>query len=129
MIDAASPYARTMGFTSSRDDAGRLIIAMPADDGKRGRPGFLHGGAIAGLLEAAAYMTLSDALGADDRPKIKPVNVSVTFMRGALEQTLFARATIERLGRRVANIEAIAWQDDETKPVAIAQMNVMLSRE
>ena len=129
MTPATSPYARTMGFTSSRDDAGRLVIAMPSDDGKRGRPGFLHGGAIAGLLEATAYMTLADALGDTDRPRIKPVNVTVTFMRGAVEQTLFARATIERLGRRVANIEAVAWQDDETKPVAIAQMNVMLSRD
>lgn len=128
MIDANSPYARTMGFASSRDRDGRLILSMPADEGKRGRPGFLHGGAIAGLLEAAAYMTLSDALGDDDRPRIKPVNVTVTYMRGAVEATLFARATIERLGRRVANIEAVAWQDDEAKPVAIAQMNVMLAR-
>jgi uncharacterized protein (TIGR00369 family) len=128
MIGANSPYARTMGFESSRDDAGRLILAMPASAGIRGRPGFIHGGALAGLLEAVAYMTLADALGADDRPQIKPVNVTVTYMRGATEQTTFARATIERLGRRVANIEAMAWQDDETKPVAMAQMNVMLAR-
>jgi uncharacterized protein (TIGR00369 family) len=128
MIGANSPYAQTMGFESSRDDAGRLILAMPASAGMRGRPGFIHGGALAGLLEAVAYMTLADALGADDRPQIKPVNVTVTYMRGATEQTTFARATIERLGRRVANIEAMAWQDDETKPVAMAQMNVMLAR-
>ena len=128
MIGAHSPYAQTMGFESSRDADGRLILSMPADVGKQGRPGFIHGGALAGLLEAIAYMTLADALGENDRPQIKPVNVTVTYMRGATEQTTFARATIERLGRRVANIEAIAWQDDETKPVAMAQMNVMLSR-
>ena len=128
MTPANSPYARTMGFEHSRDVEGRLVLAMPADEGKRGRPGFLHGGAIAGLLEAAAYMTLSDALGSEDRPRIKPVNVTVTYMRGALEETLFARATIARLGRRVANIEVLAWQDDEAKPVASAQMNVVLAR-
>ena len=128
MKEMLSPYARSMGFTASRDDAGRLILAMPADDGKRGRPGFIHGGALAGMLETIAYLTLSDALGAEDRPRLKPVNVTVSYMRGATEQTTFARATIERLGKRIANIEAVAWQDDPTKPVAMAQMNVMLAR-
>ena len=128
MKDMLSPYAQSMGFTASRDDAGRLILAMPADDGKRGRPGFIHGGALAGMLETIAYLTLSDALGAEDRPRLKPVNVTVSYMRGATEQTTFARATIERLGKRIANIEAVAWQDDPTKPVAMAQMNVMLAR-
>ena len=46
MKEMLSPYAQSMGFTASRDDAGRLILAMPADDGKRGRPGFIHGGEI-----------------------------------------------------------------------------------
>ena len=101
---------------------------MHPDDGKRGRPGFIHGGALAGMLETIAYLTLSDALGAEDRPRLKPVNVTVSYMRGATEQTTFARATIERLGKRIANIEAVAWQDDPTKPVAMAQMNVMLAR-
>jgi uncharacterized protein (TIGR00369 family) len=128
MKEMLSPYAQLMGFTAARDDAGRLILAMPADEGKRGRPGFIHGGALAGMLETIAYLTLADALGVDDRPRLKPVNVTVTYMRGATEQTTFARATIERLGKRVANIEAIAWQDDPAKPVAMAQMNVMLSR-
>ena len=128
MKEMLSPYAQSMGFTASRDDAGRLILAMPADDGKRGRPGFIHGGALAGMLETIAYLTLSDALGAEDRPRLKPVNVTVSYMRGATEQTTFARATIERLGKRIANIEAVAWQDDPTKPVAMAQMNVMLAR-
>jgi hypothetical protein len=49
-------------------------------------------------------------------------------MRGAVEVTTYARATIERLGKRIANIEAIAWQEDINKPVAMAQINVMLDR-
>jgi uncharacterized protein (TIGR00369 family) len=128
MIEALSPYARTMGFETSRDDAGRLLIAMPYDEAKRGRPGFVHGGALAGLLETAAFATLADALGPENRARIKPVNVTVSYMRGATEQTTFARATIERLGKRVANLEVLAWQDDPEKPVAVAQMNVILKR-
>jgi uncharacterized protein (TIGR00369 family) len=123
-----SPYAQTMGFVTSRDGEDRLILTMPYGEDKRGRPGFVHGGALAGLLEAAAFLTLSDVLGDEDRPQIKPVNVTTTFMRGATTLPTHARATIERLGRRIANIEAIAWQDDPQKPVAMAQINVMLAR-
>jgi uncharacterized protein (TIGR00369 family) len=128
MKTSFSPYAQTMGFEEQRGTDGRLVIAMPYSDGVRGRPGFVHGGALAGLLETVAYATLSEALGEDDRPLIKPVNVTATYMRGAVEMTTYARATIERLGKRIANIEAIAWQDDINKPVAMAQINVMLDR-
>ena len=128
MTTILSPYAQTMGFTADRDTEGRLVIAMPYGDGVRGRPGFVHGGALAGLLETVAYVTLSEALGAEDKPVLKPVNMTATYMRGALEVTTYARATIERLGKRIANIEAVAWQDDPAKPVAIAQINVMLDR-
>jgi len=123
-----SPYAKTMGFMSDRDEQGRLIISMPFGDGVLGRPGFVHGGALAGLLETVAYQTLADALGEDDQPVLKPVNMTATYMRGALATTTHARATIERLGKRIANIEAVAWQEDPEKPVAIAQINVMLDR-
>lgn len=128
-LPAPSPYAQAMGFTVSRDETGRLVLAMEFDDSKRGRPGFFHGGALAGMLETIAYMTLADALGSDDLPQLKPVNVTVTFMRGAVERTTHARATIERLGKRIANIEAMAWQDDPAKPVAQAQMNILLDRK
>ena len=128
MTTLFSPYAKTMGFEAKRDPQGRLIIAMPFGDGVRGRPGFIHGGALAGLLETVAYVTLSEALGEDDKPLLKPVNVTATYMRGAIEATTYARASIERPGKRIANIEAVAWQDDPEKPVAMAQINVMLDR-
>jgi uncharacterized protein (TIGR00369 family) len=123
-----SPFAKTMGFGSTRDAEDRLLLTMAFETDKMGRPGFLHGGAIAGMLEAVAYQTLAEALGEEDRPQLKPINVTVTFLRGGRDHITFARATIERLGRRIANIEAVAWQDDPTKPIATAQMNVMLDR-
>jgi uncharacterized protein (TIGR00369 family) len=129
MTPPLSPYARTMGFEVSRDADGRLVLAMANSISKHGRPGFIHGGALAGMLETIAYMTLGEALGEGDRPQMRPVNVTITFMRGAGEQTTYARATIERLGKRIANIEAMAWQDDPAKPVAQAQINVMLDRK
>lgn len=124
-----SPYAQTMGFTSERDADGRLVLLMDYEFNKMGRPGFLHGGAIAGMLEAAGYATLADALGPEDPARIKPVNVTVNYLRGGRDAVTRARATIQRLGRRIANLEVIAWQDDPEHPIAIAQMNLMLARD
>ncbi len=128
-METNSPFARTMGFGSERDSEGRLVLTMAFETNKMGRPGFLHGGAIAGMLEAVAFTTLAEALDADDTARIKPINVTVNYLRGGRDAVTHARATIERLGRRVANVEAIAWQDDPENPIAIAQMNLMLQRD
>jgi len=36
-------------------------------------------------------------------------------------KTLFARASIKRLGRRIANVHVEAWQDEKGTPVALLQ--------
>ncbi len=122
------PYAATMGFVQERDANGALLLVLDYSDEVMGRPGYLHGGAIAGLLESTGFAALAEAIGEDPAPRLKPINVTVTYMRGGLEKRTFARATIERLGRRVANIEVVAWQDDPAKPIALAQMNILIDR-
>ena len=122
------PYARFLGISTRRSDEGELHFVMPFGDAVLGRPGYVHGGALAGLLEFAAYGALHEALGADEGVTIKPVNVTVQYMRGAAQHDTIATATVTRLGKRVANVEAHAWQLDRAKPVAAAQMNVMLRR-
>ncbi|HTI31739.1 MAG TPA: PaaI family thioesterase [Sphingomonas sp.] len=124
MSEFGSPYARTMGFTTSREDG--LIVTMPPSDGVMGRPGFLHGGAMAGLLDFTAWVTLFDAL--EDGATIKPISISTDFMRGGKPEPLHARATIVRLGRRIANVSVAAWQDDESKPVAAANLKFLIER-
>ncbi len=122
------PYAALMGFIEERDADGRLILVMDFAEDKTGRPGFLHGGAIAGLLESAGFAGLADAIGENPAPRLKPINATVTYMRGGIEKRTYAAAKIDRLGRRVANIEVSAWQDDPGKPIAMAQMNILIDR-
>jgi uncharacterized protein (TIGR00369 family) len=122
------PYARFLGVRTERGAEDELLFVMPFGDRVTGRPGYLHGGAIAGLLEFAAFGALYEALGAD-RPQVKPVNVTVQYMRGGINHDTYAAAQVTRLGKRVANVEAHAWQLDRTKPIAAAQMNVLLRRE
>jgi len=122
------PYAHFLGITAARDGDGALVFAMPFGDAVLGRPGYLHGGAIAGLLEIAAFGAVRDALGPDSGATIKPINVTTSFMRGGTAHETFAGATVTRLGARVANVEAHAWQQDRAKPIASAQMNMLIRR-
>ena len=122
------PYARFLGIDRRRTEAGELQFVMPFGDVVLGRPGYLHGGAIAGLLEFAAIGAIFEEIGSSEGVTVKPINVTVNFMRGGTNHDTFAAATVTRLGSRVANVEAHAWQQDRDKPIAAAQMNVMLRR-
>ncbi len=122
------PYAQTIGIAIEPGD-GSPVLAMPFGSGVLGRPGFVHGGALSGLLEMAAIAALKHALALDGREdsRIKPVNVTVDFMRGGREKLTRAQGKVSRLGNRVANVEAFAWQDDPERPVAAARMNFLIS--
>ena len=127
-MDPLPPYARFLGISTRRSDEGELQFVMPFADVVLGRPGYVHGGAIAGLLEFAAFGALFEALGEREGITVKPVNVTVQYMRGAARHDTIAAAAVTRLGNRVANVEAHAWQLDRAKPVAAAQLNILLRR-
>jgi len=122
------PYGDFLGIAVERDETDTLLFRMPFGDRVAGRPGFLHGGAIAGLLEIAAVGTLRDALAEEPGASVKPINVTVDFMRGGRVRDTFAAARITRLGARIANVEAFAWQEDRDKLIASARMNLMVRR-
>ena len=120
------PYAQLLQLRIEDGDHGPMIV-MPFHDDVVGRPGYLHGGAIAGLLEFAAFTTLARALH-EDTVVMKPITVTVDYMRGGEDRDTFASATVERLGARIANVEAFAWQKDRASPIASGRLNFLLER-
>ena len=126
LVRTLPPYAELLKLRIEEQGETPLIV-MPFGDDVVGRPGFLHGGAIAGLLEFAAFTGLSRAIG-DDIVAMKPITVTVDYMRGGTAQDTFAEAIIERLGNRIANVEAFAWQGERSKPIASAHINFLLER-
>ena len=122
-----SPYAELLGLTFGTDNRGHPLVTMEFAHDLLGRPGFLHGGAIGGMLEMAAWATLPAALG-EEQTVIKPINVTIDYMRGGRERTTFAAGEVTRLGGRIANVTAIAWQDDRDRPIAGARLNYLLKR-
>lgn len=127
-MSALPPYAALLQLRRETDADGVPMFVMPFHDDVVGRPGFLHGGAIAGLLEFAAFAALRHALG-ESRASMKPINVTVDYMRAGQPHDTFAAAKIERLGARIANVEVYAWQKDRDTPIASAQMNFLLDRD
>ena len=127
------PYADLFGIKLETAPEGlgegAPVLAMPFGGDVIGRPGFVHGGALAGLLEMAAIVALKHALEGEARAgtRIKPINVTVDFMRGGREKVTRAQGIVSRLGTRIANVETIAWQDDRERPVAAARLNFLLA--
>jgi uncharacterized protein (TIGR00369 family) len=120
------PYAQLLKLRLDEREGGPVWV-MPFHDDVVGRPGFLHGGAIAGLLEIASFSALSRALG-EREAEMKPITVTVDYMRAGNATETFADAVVERLGARIANVEAYAWQSDRAAPIASARLNFLLKR-
>lgn len=120
---ALPPYSALLGLRRE----GRVLV-MPYADRLIGSPGRLHGGSVAGLMEIAANWLVLNALG-DDVAQVKPINVTVDYLReGALADT-YAEATLMRMGRRVANVRVEAWQQDRGRLIAGARMNLLIVRQ
>ena len=121
------PYALALDMVVFDDAGDAPVITMPFADKVQGRPGFLHGGAISGLLEMAAVAAIYRALQANGSDaSIKQVNVTIDFMRGGLGQQTFAVGEVTRLGRTMANVEARAWQESSDKPIAMGHMHYLI---
>jgi uncharacterized protein (TIGR00369 family) len=114
---AAVPYCTHLGVTG-RPDGASVILSLPFGQHLIGNPVIpaLHGGVIGSLLEIAAIVQVIWDTGAVVLPK--PVDISVDYLRSGRATTSYARAFIARQGRRVVNVHAEMWQEDESKPIA-----------
>lgn len=126
------PYAEMLGIRVEKpaSDGSAPVLALDYTDDIAGRPGLLHGGAIAGLLDMAANAALQTSLdhqGSDRRAK--PIGITIDFIRGARSQSTYARGKVTRIGRRVATVIVEAWQEEGGPQVAAARLHMLLSTE
>jgi len=113
------------GHPEARSD-GALELVLPFRDEIVGnmRLPAVHGGVLGAFLELTALLRLIDESGTDRVPK--PITFSVDYLRSAGPTTTRARAEIFKLGRRIANVHVIAWQDDRARPVAAGNGKFLL---
>lgn len=119
------PYARFIGLQAEHDAEGLVCVLpfKPAIVGNARLPA-VHGGVIGAFLEMTALLSLIDQ--GDGRPIPKPINFSTDYLRTAGPKDTRARGEIVKMGRRLANVRVMAWQDDPDRPVAAGIGNFRL---
>lgn len=129
------PYIRFLGITFDRR-GDELTAVLNFDDKLIGNPMLkaMHGGVTSAFLETCAIMTLSwsyfwpdiesgkidlAAMEGGARPRLpKTIGLTVDYLRAGLPRDAYARAEVNRFGRRYASVRAEAWQDNRDRPFA-----------
>jgi uncharacterized protein (TIGR00369 family) len=89
------------------------------------RPGQLVSGPTQmGLADHAAYAVILAHIG----PVAMAVtsNLNFTFLRGVQLARIYAEARLLRLGRRLATVDVLLWQDERERPVGQATVTYAL---
>jgi len=122
---AAIPYVRLLGLRTTVVD-GDLVAHMPGAPHLIGNPMLpaLHGGTVGALLESTAILKL--LLESETQAVPKTITLTVDYLRSPKVVETSARATITRLGRRVANVQIRAWQEQEDRPIAVGHAHFLL---
>ncbi|MBL4628519.1 MAG: PaaI family thioesterase [Roseicyclus sp.] len=131
------PYISTMGISFDRR-GDELTAVLNYSDMLIGNPLLpaLHGGATASFLEVAAIIELgfhilwdeiengrlsTENLTPETLPRMpKTIDFTVDYLRTGLPRDAYARARVNRFGRRYASVHVEAWQDNRQKLFAQA---------
>jgi acyl-coenzyme A thioesterase PaaI-like protein len=131
------PYIQYLGIEFDRR-GDELTAVLGYDDKLIGNPlvPALHGGAIASFLEVTAIIEYSinmhwddveqgridaESLGPATLPRLpKTIDFTVDYLRSGLPRDAYARARVNRQGRRYASVQAEAWQDNRQRLFAQA---------
>jgi acyl-coenzyme A thioesterase PaaI-like protein len=135
------PYINFMGIKFDRR-GDELTGVLPYQDKLIGNPMIpaLHGGATAAFLEVTAIIELSwvtmwadmeKGNAVDLRPRRLPktIDFSVDYLRSGLPRDAYARAKVNRSGRRYASVHVEAWQDNRTRLFAQATGHFLMPQE
>mgnify|MGYP005988905541 CR=1 FL=1 len=131
------PYVQFLGVEFERR-GDELTAIMPYKEVLVGNPMLpaLHGGAVAAFLEISAIIELSwsglwsdvetGEISVDDLTSgqaitlPKTIDFSVDYLRSGLPRDAYARARVNRSGRRYASVHVEAWQDNKSRLFAQA---------
>jgi acyl-coenzyme A thioesterase PaaI-like protein len=138
------PYISFLGIQFDRR-GDELTAILPFRDDLIGNPTLpaLHGGVTAAFLEVTAIIELSWSLLWDDMEKVqtglppldpanlprlpKTIDFTTDFLRTGLPRDAYARARVNRSGRRYASVHVEAWQDNRARPFAQASGHFLLT--
>ena len=136
-LSGGVPYIQYLGIRFERR-GDEVTAVLPFDDKLIGNPRLpaLHGGVTAAFLETTAIIELSwqmlwpdiesgaldpDRLAAGELPRLpKTIDFTVDYLRSGLPRDAYARARVNRSGRRYSSVHVEAWQDNRSRLFAQA---------
>ncbi len=130
------PYIQFLGIQFDRR-GDELTAILPFDDKLIGNPMLpaIHGGVTAAFLETTALIELAwgmmwQEMESGSAPDFqlgdapirlpKTIDFTVDYLRSGLPRDAYARATINRSGRRYASVHVEGWQDNRSRLFAQA---------
>jgi uncharacterized protein (TIGR00369 family) len=125
-INDLIPYARRVGLEAINDSNGVLVV-LRFRESNIGNSALraMHGGVVGALMEHAAILRLLVETDIAVVPKI--INLSIDYLRPCLAADTFARGSVLKQGRRVANVRILAWQESDDRPVAAGHAHFLLT--
>jgi uncharacterized protein (TIGR00369 family) len=119
------PFVQFLGV-KWQADSGILHLTLPFVDKLIGNPMLpaLHGGASGAFLEVAASAQVFLSAGLSQ--PAKPIDLTIDYLRTGRPRDLFAQAQVTKMGRRIANVRAEAWQDNREQLVAVLHGHFIL---
>jgi uncharacterized protein (TIGR00369 family) len=111
------PYAGFLGVRAElRGD--ELTLILPYSEHLVGNPLLpaLHGGVVGALMELTAITQL--AIASKSEKFAKTIDIGVDYLRSGKPVDTYARARVVKIGRRIANVQAEAWQNERSQPIA-----------
>lgn len=117
----ALPHARALGLVLEDIGNGRAVISMPYAAKLIGDPatGVIAGGAVSALMDTACGASVMSHPQAGF--STATLDLRIDYMRPATPgQTIRTRAECHHVTRTVAFVRAVATDDDDTRPVAMA---------
>jgi acyl-coenzyme A thioesterase PaaI-like protein len=139
------PYIQFLGIEFDRR-GDELTAVLPFDEKLIGNPFLpaIHGGVTAAFLEVAAIIELSWSLlweemesGTLDPATLDPIHLprlpktidfTVDYLRSGLPRDAYARARVNRSGRRYASVHVEAWQDNRSRLFAQGTGHFLMPR-
>ncbi len=117
----AIPHSRALGMVLDDIGEGEARLSMPYDPRFIGDPhsGVIHGGAVSAMLDTAAGAAV---MSHPDAPMVTAtIDLRIDYMRPATpQQAIRCHATCYHITRSVAFVRAVAFDDDQSNPVACA---------
>ncbi len=114
---AWAPISQMIGLEVQPGSAGEAEVYLNVDQRMHNPMGFVHGGVIALLADAAMGIAFGRTL--DDQQGFATVEMKTSFIRPSTESRLLAKARLIQRGLRIGFVECSIW-DQRSKLIATA---------